>query len=440
MPAPILVGVLATAVGVFAQSRPRDATAVLWLAGLGLLGYRLVARTGDRDVVRTFAIAFLVRAVAVFVLHYVFFLNDPSLLGGDDTGYDNSGRALLNFWQGEGDPPRIGPPSGIFSYYAINAALLAVAGERSILIPRVVNAFLGALIAVLVHRSATQLFDRRAGRIAGLLAALLPSLIVWSSLNMRDVWAWFGIVVVAHQVIAIERRGFGAALPGLLGGMAILALIRSWVVLIVILGLLSGYLLAALRGRARAVAAVGVVLLFGALVLGLGVGREYIVRISERGLTGFRAGTTVDQSAFAAGVDLSSLGSVLRFLPVGISYMLFGPFPWNVQGMRQALALPEVLFWYFLLTRIVAGAFRGIRARPVSAAPLLAICGGIFIGLALLEGNLGLIYRHRAQAAVVLLIFAGGGWARARARAGSAEAPALPRARPLATAARAAET
>ena len=49
------------------------------------------------------------------------------------------------------------------------------------------------------------------------------------------------------------------------------------------------------------------------------------------------------------------MGGLLSVLPVGIMNLLFGPFPWTVSNLRQALALPDVLAWYALTPALIAG-------------------------------------------------------------------------------------
>jgi hypothetical protein len=103
--------------------------------------------------------------------------------------------------------------------------------------------------------------------------------------------------------------------------------------------------------------------------------------------------------------------------------VLFGPFPWTVTGVRQILALPEVLLWYALLIPLWRGIRRGIRTATTLAIPLLGFAGAILTAIVLLEGNLGLAFRHRLQAFVILFVFVGAGFgARRRSRnAGEAE-------------------
>ena len=77
-----------------------------------------------------------------------------------------------------------------------------------------------------------------------------------------------------------------------------------------------------------------------------------------------------------------------------------------ITGVRQLLALPEMLFFYSLLPGIVRGVHFLIKDRLSHALMVLLITAGLTFGYALGEGNAGTAYRHRAQVISFYLIFA----------------------------------
>jgi hypothetical protein len=70
------------------------------------------------------------------------------------------------------------------------------------------------------------------------------------------------------------------------------------------------------------------------------------------------------------------------------------------------------LLWYAVLPFVVLGVLDGIRRERWSARVVVAVAMAVLGAIALLEGNLGLVYRHRLQAFFLLLLFAGHGWIR----------------------------
>jgi prepilin signal peptidase PulO-like enzyme (type II secretory pathway) len=117
-------------------------------------------------------------------------------------------------------------------------------------------------------------------------------------------------------------------------------------------------------------------------------------------------------------VDISEPVSALTYLPVGMLYFLGSPFPWQVLSPRQIMALPDVLLWYALLSGIFMGLLHLVRSRFRDASMLLITMAVITILYSLVEGNIGIIFRHRAQIIAPTMVLAGIGIAlRRRKRA-----------------------
>ena len=87
----------------------------------------------------------------------------------------------------------------------------------------------------------------------------------------------------------------------------------------------------------------------------------------------------------------------IRHLPRGLVVMLLEPVPWKEGGTTQLrLARAEALVWYPLLVLALIGVVRALRYLRVAAFPLVA-GGGILLGYALSEGNIGTAFRHRGE-------------------------------------------
>ncbi len=111
-------------------------------------------------------------------------------------------------------------------------------------------------------------------------------------------------------------------------------------------------------------------------------------------------------SRFAPTADISTPGKAIAFLPVGLAFFLLAPFPWTISNLRQAITLPEMLFFYSLIPSIVRGVAHLIRHRLTKSLMVLLITAGLTLGYALGEANAGTAYRHRAQILAFYLIFA----------------------------------
>ena len=77
-----------------------------------------------------------------------------------------------------------------------------------------------------------------------------------------------------------------------------------------------------------------------------------------------------------------------------------------LSSIRQVLAVPETLFFYWLMPYILRGLRELARHHLRTSLMAILITGGLTLGYALGEGNAGTAYRHRAQLLSFFLIFA----------------------------------
>lgn len=84
------------------------------------------------------------------------------------------------------------------------------------------------------------------------------------------------------------------------------------------------------------------------------------------------------------------------YLPKGLAYGLFAPFPWDLSRALDLLTLPEMLFWY-LVVACVPWSVWSLRRRWPYLLPLLLYVLGMTAVLSLAEGNWGTLFRHRSM-------------------------------------------
>jgi multidrug transporter EmrE-like cation transporter len=107
-------------------------------------------------------------------------------------------------------------------------------------------------------------------------------------------------------------------------------------------------------------------------------------------------------------VRFSGEGAVartLQYLPTGIAYALFAPFPWSTGRTLDLLTVPEMIAWYVLLAFALATLWRE-RRRWRELVGVSLFCAGLLAVLALAEGNYGTLFRHRAMAIPFVVMIA----------------------------------
>jgi hypothetical protein len=310
-------------------------------------------------------------------------------------------------------------------YFALVGTIYALFGEYQVL-PVLVNCVVGGLCAYPAYLVAARVSGRSAGRGAAVLVTFFPSIVLWSSLLIRDAFALFFLLWCAVLAQSLLEKFRLRTLLTLVLCLAALGTLRSYLLVLTAGAAVVAFLVAGVRRPGRAIAiSVACAVLVLLLVKSSGLGGDYLGDASLQGLAMRRRyNGLVGEGAIAMeGHDLSTAGGALSYLPVGLAWFLLSPFPWQFAG-RQSFAIPEVLVWYACIPFVAMGVVFALRRRRRhSLVPLFV---GVFVTLlySLVEGNVGIIFRHRAQALVLLLPFAAVGWARRRRARARARRPA----------------
>jgi hypothetical protein len=348
--------------------------------------------------------AVLVRVAVAIALHFGV---SEYLFAPDQMAYHNFSLWLARYWGGETlvYPPRLraGGPTG---YYHLVASLYYLLGGFSLL-PKLMNALLGALTVPLVYDMARRVTgSEAASHRAASYVAYFPSLVLWSTLNIRDVWVIFLILLICRQALVVQAR-FAVLDVALLGG-ALLAVtqFRDYIFTAVAGPMLVSFLFRTRRNLGRNVLAgmaVAAVVIYATRALGP---QSQLASLDLAEIQSLRQWHGVGAASRFEAADISTPGKAVAFLPTGLAYFLLAPFPWAISGIRQVLTLPEMLFFYSLIPSILRGVRALLRERLSDSLMVLLIAAGLTLGYALGEGNAGTAYRHRAQVITFYLVFA----------------------------------
>jgi hypothetical protein len=114
-------------------------------------------------------------------------------------------------------------------------------------------------------------------------------------------------------------------------------------------------------------------------------------------------------SGVKSGYDVRTTSGFVIGTAVGAAHLLLAPFPWQLGGgsMRMVLTLPELLVWWWLVfAGLGFGFWYSVRNKPLEVMPLIVFLFGLGMLYSMMFGNVGLIFRQRAQLLPWLLIFA----------------------------------
>ena len=315
--------------------------------------------------------------------------------------------------------------SGSQGYYYVVAVLYFVFGPYSI-VPKLLNALLGALTVPIVY----DLSVRMGATVPAALRAAtytvwFPSLVLWSSLNIRDIWTIILILLICRQALILQARPNAISLLLLGGAVVALVQFRAYLLFAVTGPVVVSFLVQRSRhiGRNLIIGSIAAMAMIYADQTAGGERGARLLDLEE--ISEIRQFSGVGASSSFEQVDISTPGKAIAYLPRGMALFLLAPFPWMLGSLRQIPALPETLFFYWLIPWIFLGIRHLVRHQLRRSLMAVLITAGLTLGYALGEGNAGTAYRHRAQLLCFFLIYAAVGQEERRRRSVRTTAPAL---------------
>jgi hypothetical protein len=367
-----------------------------------------------RFLFRLFVAGVLIR-ILVGTLIYGFHWQE--FFGGDALTYDFFGNALLKVWEGNKSYQGAidifsagGAASGWGMLYMV-AMIYKVIG-RNMLAVQYVNSVLGAATAPIAYMISMEIFPkRRVARLCALLSAFFPSLVLWSCQGLKDGPIVFLLVLSMLATLKLGNRFTVKYLAALALALCSLITLRFYVFYIVVLAVTVAFILGRRRLTAQSFARqLLIMIVIGMALAYFGVSRyatqQFDAYGSLRQLQLMRLDASQSAvSGFGQDADVSSPEGVLSALPLGLTYLLLAPFPWQLGSLRQIITLPEMLVWWTSLPLLVVGLIFTIKYRLREVAPILIFTTLLTLTYSILQGNVGTAYRQRAQLLIFYFVF-----------------------------------
>ncbi|MBI4492997.1 MAG: hypothetical protein HY690_09410 [Chloroflexi bacterium] len=386
------------------------------------LGLALARRRRDDAgfVAAAFVAAFGLRVLSALAIHGAeLALGGSGALFQDDFTYDLVAGQLVRIGRGEPIAVFLGHQHLLNDTYVYTLALLYLVIGHDPLAGKLLSALFGALSVLVAYDLAARLGGRLAGRLTALAMAGFPSLVLWTSLTLKEGFVLLLSLLLLRAIALAARPGQPLQVEGLtwLGVVAVLLGSLRLPAMAVLSALMPVAALAralaqpgALRRHPRAVAGALVLVVVGAgAVLLSPPGRLYLdpdslerlptiiqfkrLVMGERGSTSLLSSEERDRQVATA--NPAGIRAVLGYVPEGVRDALLAPFPWSAHGWKEGLLALEMVAWYVLLAFALAGVARLARDRRAEALILVAyLVGNLFI-LGLFDTNVGTLVRHR---------------------------------------------
>jgi len=353
---------------------------------------------------RLVVLGFLVRLGVALVLEWTGYSRH---FAPDEATYVADGWPIGLYWAGDllVKPWRLTLDQPL-AYFYLNGASYYLFGPTQIPM-KILNAFVGAFSCRYLYLLARELFGVSVARRATTLFVYFPSLILWSALNIRDAWVVFLILYTSAKSLQLARGYSHLALVQLLLAVYAMTHFRDYLFYVVALPPVVAVLIARRGHLVRNFVIASLAALAVVVLVQQGVVRKKTAsRMSLEGLSQTRQEMATGGSAFHARVDVSTPGKALAFLPIGVAYFLFSPFPWEITSVLKLFSLPEMILIYVLTPAAVRGIAHCARDRFRDCFQVLLLTGLLTVSYSLGEGNVGTLYRHRAQVVGFYLMFA----------------------------------
>ncbi|HEX8559470.1 MAG TPA: glycosyltransferase family 39 protein [Pyrinomonadaceae bacterium] len=409
----LALSALALAVSVSLVFPGEGAAAVVFCAALAAAAGLGVSRhpTHSRFLLQVFVAALLLR-MSVGALIYYFRLQE--FFGGDAFTYDYHGQMYVEYWQGvrEGYAEVLGA-SRFRNWgmgYVVGGIYMLVG--RNMLAVQFFNAVLGAATAPVIFLCARQIFQNvRVASIATLCVAFYPSLVLWSSQGLKD-----GPIVFLLALAMLATLQLGGRFSAKYVGVMLFALygllcFRFYIFYMTAAAVCGAFVIGMRPQTTRNM------LRQFTVVLALGLGLTYlgVLRTADAQLEVYGDLEAVQRSradlvrsansGFGQDVDVSTASGAISAIPLGMAYLLFAPFPWQLASLRQSITLPEMLAWWAAFPLLVMGIWFTVKYRLRQALPILLFTTMLTLAYSIFQGNVGTAYRQRSQILVFYFIF-----------------------------------
>lgn len=404
-----------------------SAKAVLLCGVLATFAGWVFYRQGDNALflVQIFVAALLIR---VLLGTLIFMFNGRDFFGGDAIHYDFYGTAQMMAWRGDRyyqgimnsyiarETGQGGGLAGAWGMHNMVALVYALVG-RNVLAVQMVIAVMGAATVPVIYLCASHVFkNARIARLSAFAVAFYPSLVLWSSQGLKDGPIVFFLAVAILATLKLGEKFSLRYLAILVGALFCVLTFRFYVFYMILAAAAGAFIIGMQKVTATSFARqFAVIIIVGLALTYLGVTRYASVHLTyytrlERVQQSRQDSAVSAQSGYGREVDVSTGEGAIKTIPLGLVYLLFAPFPWQLTSLRQSITLPEMLIWWASFPLLILGLWFSIKYRLRQISPILIFTVMLSLAYSIVQGNVGNAYRQRSQLLVFYFIFVAVGW------------------------------
>ena len=409
-----------TAFAIMIAAFPDGIVAILLTAIVSVPVVVLIRQnTGESHfLIQIFLAALTLRMIFGVFIH-VFQLR--GFFGADAMTYDWLGQSIVDVWFNvipSTDPVAqkamsTGTPGWGMHY--LTAIIYTLAG-RNILAAQSFCAVVGAATAPMVYVCAQKIFHNvRVSKNAALMVALFPAFIIWSGQFLKDGLIIFLLVLSMTMVLQLQEKFNYFAVIFLIFALFGILSLRFYIFYMVAISVAGSFLIGQSGSTKSVIRGFVILIVMGVALTYMGVLRTATENFDKWGSLQSIQRSRMDlsnraDSGFGGDVDVSTTEGAIAIIPIGFTYLMLAPFPWQLGSLRQAITIPEMIVWWCSIPLLIIGLIYTIKNRLRNAIAILIFTLMLTLAYSIFQGNVGTAYRQRTQIQVFLFIFIAVGW------------------------------
>lgn len=389
----------------------------------GVIGSLLILLTRNHQQTKHWQIKLFIIALAVryaFSIAVYEFGMDKILGDADSIGF-MYGFSISNGWKWSNTglfelPAKLlaafqGNHLGYYYLVALFAYFTGAIGRMPV---AAMNCFFGAMTVIFAYRIARTLFSNWTAVRVGWLCCFFPSLIIWSAQTLKEPVVIFLETIALFSCVNLKISGFKLRYIILCGvSVVLLYPFRFYAALIAGVATLSAFLIPRVN-QLKSNLATGIVLAVLVIPLAISLGifansEKQIENFDTARIQAFRTNVSAGYgSGVDTGADMRTPGGFALGTIIGAVHLMLAPFPWQLGGGARVIGtLPELLVWWYLFfIGLIPGLWYAVKHKLLDCIPVFIFILGMGFLYSVMFGNVGLVFRQRAQLMPWLLVFA----------------------------------
>jgi 4-amino-4-deoxy-L-arabinose transferase-like glycosyltransferase len=308
---------------------------------------------------------------------------------------------------------------GLAHGYSIFNGLHLIIFEKGVHLPLITNCFLGGATTILVYRLGQKFVDQKVGRTGAYLVAFSPTLIFWSSVNLKEIILSFLICVAIYSFLCLKDTMSIKHIAVLLVCLVIILIVRIYIAVILGIAFSLSLLFGKYGLRKQIRGAIILLVSFG--FIWFMVEQVPTIQSTFVEIMNLARGEILTESAsdFSRTAERGHfMGQFSQAAPltwlINAFHFLFSPSPYRLRWMLAGMLNIGTWIWIVLFPYFVFGVIYYRRQRLQALTPILLFMLGLVLAIAPFATRSG--NRHKAQLLPLFFLMVSSGFIEYRSR------------------------